>query len=359
MVQIIHKITLEVSKPNFLQAIVAKQFDNKSRFINATLVQDKEKINVPNTSTVTINAKRNDGAENSFVGEVNEDSTVTVPLTYWMLELSGTLECDISIVDTEGRKLTTTKFTVEVEKASYTGEDEGSVDEAEVVIIQGHKGIVTSVNGQTGDVVISADTEGQVEELAEEFRNHNHDDSYAEKKHKHDDNYAAIDHNHDETYCKQSDLDSLQTEVDTFDAAIEYVTGAIALIRDYVVAEGVDDSTGWHYRAWSSGCFEIWGQLELTVSKVENLDNNAVSTLKQVTAEVKLPDEMIVGSVEYCSLCPKDWFVISAMASISNNNLWGRFTLDATRANGMTVGTSTLNVNAHVKGRYDVNSAAE
>lgn len=63
-----------VFKPNFLQAIVAKQFDNKSRFINATLVQDKEKINIPNTSTVTINAKRNDGAENSFVGEVNEAS---------------------------------------------------------------------------------------------------------------------------------------------------------------------------------------------------------------------------------------------------------------------------------------------
>lgn len=122
MIAVIQEIDVEVSRPNFFQAIVAKQYDNDSRFLKATLVQDREKINISETATVTINAKRSDGADESFEGSVNNDGTVTVPLDYWMLELEGMVECDISIFGENGTKLTTTKFFVEVEKASCSKE---------------------------------------------------------------------------------------------------------------------------------------------------------------------------------------------------------------------------------------------
>lgn len=142
MIQIIQKISVEVSKPNFFQAIVAKQYDSNSRFLKATLIQDNEKINVANTSTVTINAKRNDGAEKSFTGEVNDDGTVTVPLTYWMLELNGRLDCDISIFGADSSKLTSTTFTVEVERASCGSDDISDADENDIIIVQA-KDVVT------------------------------------------------------------------------------------------------------------------------------------------------------------------------------------------------------------------------
>ena len=155
MISIIQDITVEVSKPNFFQAIVAKQYDSNSRFLKATLVQDSEKINISKTSTVTINAKRNDGTEKSFSGEVNDNGTVTVPLTYWMLELNGTLECDISIFGADESKLTSTKFIVEVERASCSGGDVTDSDKCDIIILQGQN-IVGSVNGKTGTVELSA-----------------------------------------------------------------------------------------------------------------------------------------------------------------------------------------------------------
>ena len=123
MVQIIKKISLEVSKPNLIQAIVAKQYDNNSRFLQVTLIHEGKKIEIAPTSTILINAKRNDGTEKPFAGEANNDGTATVPLTYWMLELEGEVWCDVSVIDTEGRKLTSTNFELLVEKASCSNSD--------------------------------------------------------------------------------------------------------------------------------------------------------------------------------------------------------------------------------------------
>ena len=123
MAQIIKKISLEVSKPNIIQAIVAKQYDSNSRFLKVTLMHENQKIEILPTSTVLINATRNDGLEKSFKGEANDDGTATVPLTYWMLELVGAVNCDISVIDVDNRKLTSTKFDLNVEKASCRGEE--------------------------------------------------------------------------------------------------------------------------------------------------------------------------------------------------------------------------------------------
>ena len=120
---ITREISVDVSEKNVFSAIVAKQFDNNSRFLKVTLTNLGEILNVAEASTVVINALRGDGNSKAFFGEANSDGTVTVPLTSWMLELDDDVQCDISIIDTEEQKLTTTTFVLSVEAASYGGTD--------------------------------------------------------------------------------------------------------------------------------------------------------------------------------------------------------------------------------------------
>ena len=128
LIRIEKQISLELTKPNIIQAIVAKQYDMNSRFLTVTLTNEGDKIDVPyrESTKVVINAQRVDGQSKGFEGKVNENGTVTVPLTSWMLELEGTVICDISVIDTtseQEKKLTTTSFTLLVEKAAYGGSD--------------------------------------------------------------------------------------------------------------------------------------------------------------------------------------------------------------------------------------------
>jgi hypothetical protein len=130
LIEIIKALNIEVSKPNIFQAVVAKQYDMNTRFIKATLVDGPDVIYIPNdpdrSVKVVINAERPDGQSKGFDGVVNDDGTVTVPLHSWMLEMEGTVICDISVIDTEAddnKKLTTTTFTLLVEKAAYGGSD--------------------------------------------------------------------------------------------------------------------------------------------------------------------------------------------------------------------------------------------
>ena len=123
MAEIIKSLFLDVSLQNRIQAVVAKQYDKNSRFLKIQMTDEGRPIFVEQTSVVTINASRADNTYKMFAGKVNDDGTVTVPITYWMLELDDKVSCDISVVDVEGRKLSTLNFTIEVERSNYTGEE--------------------------------------------------------------------------------------------------------------------------------------------------------------------------------------------------------------------------------------------
>ena len=123
MAQIIKEIDVEVIRPNLFQAVVAKQNDCNSRFIKAAFVNKGEKIDITPVSKVLINARRSDGESGSFEGVVNDDSTVTVPLHSWILEVDGMVDCDISTINELDEKLTSTKFQVFVEKAACSTGD--------------------------------------------------------------------------------------------------------------------------------------------------------------------------------------------------------------------------------------------
>lgn len=123
MAFITKQISVDVASENIFHAIIAKQYDSDSRFLNVRLLNEGEQIAVDSTSTVLINARREDEGAKGFAGVVNEDGTVTVPIANWMLELDGQVECDISVIDSEQRKLTSTTFTIMVEPATYNGSD--------------------------------------------------------------------------------------------------------------------------------------------------------------------------------------------------------------------------------------------
>ena len=113
---------MEVSKPNLFQAIVAKQNDYGSRFLKVTFVNNGEKVDINHATSATINAIRPDGQSKRFDSTLNDDGTVTAPLTSWMLEVAGMVTCDISVMADSG-KLTTTDFTLNVNNAACTDDD--------------------------------------------------------------------------------------------------------------------------------------------------------------------------------------------------------------------------------------------
>lgn len=135
MAQIIKEITVDVAKKNLFQAIVAKQHDSNSRFLKVSFTNEGEPITISSGSSVIINAERADNESKSFAGSVNDDGTVTVPLTNWMLELDDFLRCDISIVAGDESKLTSTSFTVEVEAAANAEDIDISEDENYDILI--------------------------------------------------------------------------------------------------------------------------------------------------------------------------------------------------------------------------------
>ncbi len=122
MIKIIQPLSLDVAAKNRIQAIFGKQYDKNSRFLKIRLTSGDTVIALDTTCIVTINAMRADSTSKAFVGKVNDDGTVTVPLTAWMLELDDRVICDITVVDTDGSKLTSGSFELDVESASYKGE---------------------------------------------------------------------------------------------------------------------------------------------------------------------------------------------------------------------------------------------
>ena len=146
MIKIVKHITLDVATENIFQNIIAKQLDTDSRFLNVQLTNEGTPLNIPTTSTVIINAKRPDKKSDSFRGEVETNGTVTVPIANWMIELDGEVKCDISVIDSDGRKISTTSFTIKVDPSANPDGDISS----DVTPGLSRKTSITLVDSTTG-----------------------------------------------------------------------------------------------------------------------------------------------------------------------------------------------------------------
>lgn len=123
MPSITREIMVDVAKKNLFQAIVAKQNDSNSRFLKITMANEGVPIEIPTTATAIINAERADGQSDAFICVINDDGTVTAPLTTWMLELDDMVSCSISVIGSDNDKLSTLSFMVEVQAAEYSDDD--------------------------------------------------------------------------------------------------------------------------------------------------------------------------------------------------------------------------------------------
>jgi hypothetical protein len=130
---ITQEITVEVAKPNYFAALIAKQGDIDSRFLKVTFAHNGNKIDIKPTSTAMIGGERPDGQSKIFAGVVNDDGTATVPLVGWLLELPGLLTCDATIVDADGGKLSSTNFKVVVDKAACADDDISSDENYDIL----------------------------------------------------------------------------------------------------------------------------------------------------------------------------------------------------------------------------------
>lgn len=135
-IQIVKEITADVIKRGNSKAVYAKQNDVNSRFLNVRIQAEGNDIIVEPTSTVLLNVERSDKTTNIFECTINPDGTVKAPLTAWMLELSGTIICDISIIaeDTTVAKLTTMPFNIYVEMAVVSDSDIQDSEDYSIII---------------------------------------------------------------------------------------------------------------------------------------------------------------------------------------------------------------------------------
>lgn len=123
MVEAIIKRVLDTVRSNRNVDLISVSGDYGARFICAVLAVDGVPIKVAASCAVTINAKRADGQSKAFEGSVNEDGTVKVPITQWMLEIAHTrTECTVSAVGID-TKLSATPFDIEVAETPHQSEE--------------------------------------------------------------------------------------------------------------------------------------------------------------------------------------------------------------------------------------------
>ena len=121
MEKLITSIKLDMVRPNNI-VVYAKQYDINMRFISVRILNNGTPYDVASTHEARINVCRADKQMKSFAGEVNPDGTVTVPVPYFAVELDGRVMCDVSLIGSTNEKITTLRFYLQVEPASYDGD---------------------------------------------------------------------------------------------------------------------------------------------------------------------------------------------------------------------------------------------
>lgn len=123
------KRVLDTFRKNRIEPIFSSKSDYGARFIQVIMTVDGVPYSVPDNVVVTINAKRRDGKDARFTGDVNEDGSVTVPITQWMLSMVGDVVCTVSV--TADEMISTTPFLITVTPAevnAYVNEDDPQYD---------------------------------------------------------------------------------------------------------------------------------------------------------------------------------------------------------------------------------------
>ena len=134
MLQVTREVVTDVVNRSTSKLVTAKQNDDGSRFLNVRIQNGGKDVNIDSTATVLFNVKRPDDSTGTLYGSVNDDGTVRIELTAWVLEHPGKISCDISIISKESAKLTTMTFYIEIEPAVCCDEDIVDAEEYSVLV---------------------------------------------------------------------------------------------------------------------------------------------------------------------------------------------------------------------------------
>lgn len=113
--EIIQNLQLELSGSNKIKTVYINQYEYNSRFLRIQLINNGKVFHVDQVNVASLEAIRPGGGVNDFIGTIEKDGKILIPLEYWIAEIFGTVRCKLSIVSPQGNKLTSTRFLIKVE----------------------------------------------------------------------------------------------------------------------------------------------------------------------------------------------------------------------------------------------------
>lgn len=119
---LIANLTLDTYRKNNVPPLIVPQGDYGARVIRVNVTDQGKPVSVESTAAVSIVATRSgDGESLAFSGKANDDGSVTVPVTQWMLDVpDDDVICHV-VVTGNGYQYSTTSFLIEPqEKANPT-----------------------------------------------------------------------------------------------------------------------------------------------------------------------------------------------------------------------------------------------
>lgn len=114
---LVANLTLDTYQKNNIPPLVIPQGDYGARVIRVRITEQGRPVTVTPSEAASIVAERNgDGESKAFSGTVNEDGTVNVPVTQWMLDLpDDDVICHVVITGND-YQYSTTEFLIEPKK---------------------------------------------------------------------------------------------------------------------------------------------------------------------------------------------------------------------------------------------------
>jgi len=120
MATITEPIKLSLGSKSTMKYVFAKQGDSNTRYIRVTLTAGMGTVSLGTGATAKIRAELPDGTTVEESATVNEDDTITAPLSKNLLAQSGVAKADIIICGSSGQRLSTETFRIKVQSAFLT-----------------------------------------------------------------------------------------------------------------------------------------------------------------------------------------------------------------------------------------------
>ena len=121
MPQIVCNITLDVSLVDTEQTMMAKCGDSGSRLLSVRLTDNGQEISISRQAGVLLNVAYGE-ERRAFEGIVDERGCALFVLPTAVLAQAGEVRCDVSVVDPDGSRLTSSPLLLTVEEAVCPGD---------------------------------------------------------------------------------------------------------------------------------------------------------------------------------------------------------------------------------------------